>query len=280
MHIGGHVSIAGGISRAIERAKHEGFEVLQTFAGSPRSFKATEYSQTEIDLFNEGFKQEGFKALFFHAIYLLNLASEKEYLVNLSVDSLISYLQFGAKVNCTGTIFHIGSYKERTFNDVKEQIVVAMKKVLANTPTSQALIVENAAGGGGRVGATLEELIYFHNEVNSNRLKFCIDTQHLFATGVNVADSKEFGAWLSSFDKQIGIKNMVCLHINDSMTELGSKHDRHENIGAGLIGEVGFRNILKQPLLKDKYLLLEVPGQNKAGPDRANADRLRKLLNG
>src|SRR3989339_401073 len=104
MIFGGHVSIAGGLEKAIKRGEREGFEVIQTFASSPRSFTITNYTHEQIAAFNQAFKDSKIvKQLFFHAIYLINLASKKEYLLDLSVKSLIEYLNFGAKINCTGT---------------------------------------------------------------------------------------------------------------------------------------------------------------------------------
>ncbi|MFA6005841.1 MAG: deoxyribonuclease IV [Patescibacteria group bacterium] len=281
--IGGHVSIAGGISKAVERAVEREFNGIQIFASAPQSYSKPSVSPEEIDRFNKLYKENNMQFLVFHAIYLLNLASEKPSLVHASIESLIGYMQFGEKINSTGTVFHIGSYKERTFDDVKEQLVTSFLKILEKTPSNQKLIIENAAGGGGRVGATLGELVYLHNEISSrvphlgSRVKFCIDTQHLFATGVDTGNKEIFGKWLKEFDEKIGIEHLVCLHVNDSKTDLGSKHDRHENIGEGKIGIEGFKNIVHQPLLKNIPLILEVPGFDGVGPDKRNKDILEEI---
>ena len=278
MLVGGHVSIAGGLDKAISRAEAQGFEVIQTFASSPRSFSVTNYTNEQITAFNQAMKASKIvKQLFFHAIYLINLASQKPYLLDLSIKSLVSYLNFGAKVNCSGTIFHVGSSKDLEFKDVKEQVVAAIKQVLAQTPKSQFLIMESAAGAGNVIGDSLEELTWLYNQVDSSRLKVCLDTQHLWASGVNVADKEIFGKWLKQFDQQIGIANLICLHVNDSKSPLGSNLDRHENIGMGLIGKTGFKNILNQPLLKNKPLILEVPGIKGEGPDKENRELLLKF---
>jgi deoxyribonuclease IV len=319
MIIGGHVSIAGGISKAVERAAERDFNGIQIFASAPQSYAKPSVSPEEVDRFNKLYKEKGMQFLVFHAIYLLNLASEKPSLVHASIESLIGYMQFGEKINSIGTIFHIGSYKERTFDDVKEQLVSSFLKILNETelnhvsrisdhePTgdviarsnatkqSQYLIIENAAGGppsleelrrgrhNGKVGATLDELVYLHNEITSriphlgSRIKFCIDTQHLYASGIDTGNFEIFGKWLQEFDKKIGIEKLICIHANDSKTELGSKHDRHENIGEGKIGIEGFKNIIHQPLLKNIPFILEVPGFDGTGPDRKNVDTLKSL---
>lgn len=278
MIFGGHVSIAGGIEKAVERAEAQDFRVMQTFASSPRSFSVTNYTNEQINAFNHAFKHSKIvKQLFFHAIYLINLASKKKYLFDLSIKSLIGYLNFGAKINCVGTIFHVGSSKDLEFKDVREQVVIAIKKILVHTPQSQYLIMESAAGAGNVIGQSLDELAWLYNQVESGRFKVCLDTQHLWASGVDVADKAIFGKWLKKFDQQIGIANLVCLHVNDSKSELGSNLDRHENIGMGLIGKNGFKNILSQPLLQNKPFILEVPGLKGEGPDKANINLLKKL---
>jgi len=278
MLIGGHVSIAGGLDKAISRAEAQGFEVIQTFASSPRSFSITKYTNEQITAFNQAFSHsKTVKQLFFHAVYLINLASEKAYLLNLSIESLVSYLNFGAKVNCSGTIFHVGSSKDLEFKDVKEKVVASIKQILAQTPKSQYLIMESAAGAGNVIGDSLEELVAIFQGVNSRRFKITLDTQHLWASGVNVVDNDIFDKWLKQFDQQIGIENLVCLHINDSKSPIGSKLDRHENIGMGFIGKTGFKNILNQPLLKNKPLILEVPGIKGEGPDKENRELLLKF---
>ncbi len=278
MIFGGHVSIAGGLEKAISRGEAQSFEVIQTFASSPRSYTAAKYTSEQIEEFKRLLKDSKIiKKLFFHSIYLINLASEKPALVDLSVKSLTEYLNLGAKVNCTGTIFHVGSTKSRTFSQAKEQIIKAIKQVLQRTPKEQFLIMEFAAGAGNIVGNSLEELAALYQGVNSPRLKVCLDTQHLWASGVDVGSKEKFAQWLKRLDFQIGIGNLVCVHANDSKTELNSKRDRHENIGMGLIGKTGFYNILHQPLLQNQPFVLEVPGANNTGPDKENKDILKQL---
>jgi len=279
MLIGGHVSIAGGLDKAISRGEAQGFEVIQTFASSPRSFSAINYTPEQINAFNKAFREsKTVKQLFFHSIYLINLASDKKSLVDLSIKVLIDYLRFGEKVNCSGTVFHLGSSKDLKFEDVKEQVILAIKQILKSSPDNQWLIMEFAAGSGHIIGDSLEEMAYLFNRVNSKKLKVCIDTQHLWASGVNVADKHKFAIWLKQLDQQIGIENMVCAHMNDSKSPLGSRLDRHENIGMGLIGKEGFTNIVNQPLLQDKPFIMEVPGIGGKGPDKENADLLKSLV--
>ncbi len=278
MLIGGHVSIAGGISKAVERAAERGFNVIQMFASSPRSYKVNAYPDKEIDRFRTLYREHGMRGLFFHAIYLLNLASSNPDLVGLSVDSLVGYMQFGTVLGAIGTIFHIGSSRERDFDGVKDQVVDKMTEILQKTPEDQFLIMENAAGSGRIVGDTLAELVYIFKRLNSPRVKVCLDTQHLFATGIDLRRQDACHDWLKEFDQKIGLDNLACVHTNDSKAPLGSKKDRHENIGQGEIGSTGLKNFLSHPFMKDKPLILETPGFDDQGPDRKNADILRRLF--
>jgi len=277
MIFGGHVSTAGGIEKSVGRAVAQGFVVMQFFASSPRSYSFPNHSLESVTEFNRLFRESGMRQHFFHAIYLLNLATSKPELLKISIQSLVDYLNFGEKIGSSGTIFHVGSSRERSFVEVRDQVVEAMLEVLEKTPENQHLIMESAAGAGNIVGQSLEELAFLYNQVHSPRLQICLDTQHLYASGVDVASQEIFGKWLEQFDREIGIKNLAVMHANDSKTELSSHRDRHANIGEGLIGKSGFRNILSQPLLKDIPFILEVPGVEGNGPDRENIDRLKAL---
>lgn len=277
MIIGAHTSIAGGINNAVKKASEIGAEAIQVFITPPQTFKSKEYTDVEIESFVNEYKKVGLKGLVFHSIYLLNLVSEKEYLIKASIDSLAYYMNMGTKLGAMGTIFHVGSSKENKLQFPNKDLSENLIKILQQTPENQFLIIENAAGGGGRVGVDLDELAGIYTDVKGHkRIKFCIDTQHLYATGVDVADYEVFNQWLNKFDEKIGIDNLVCIHVNDSKTECGSRVDRHENIGEGKIGVNGFQQIFRQPLLQSKLFICESPGFEGKGPDRENLDRLKK----
>ena len=271
MIFGGHVSIAGGLHNALIKGREEGFDVLQIFVTSPRTFRTTRYTDEEIKVFRSQYAEFNFKRLFFHAIYLINFGSHNQRLRELSRESVVHYLQMGDKLGSIGTIIHLGTDTNR------ENIISDIKTVLLHTPSSQYFIVESMASQK-RLGSNIDELIYINKEVNSDRIGFCIDTQHLFASGTDVRDFSILKQWLDEFDSKIGIDKLLCIHANDSKTELGSHHDRHENIGEGKIGNEGFQNILKQPLLQNKSFILETPGFDKKGPDKKNLRRLKCLL--
>ena len=278
MIIGGHVSAAGGINKAIERAVAEGLEVMQLFPSPPQSFRPIVHTSNQGKEFHKLWKKAKISSVFFHAIYLLNLATPRHDLLQWSINSVIDYMRFGHYCGTVGSIVHVGNWGKDQIQNPKSQtqITEAMKEILKETPEDQYFIMENAAGAT-KVGSTLEQLQMLFDGVGSDRLKVCFDTQHAFATGIDVRDTEQFGAWLDDFDTAIGIEHLVCVHANDSKVPLASAKDRHENIGEGSIGRTGFKHILAQPLLRDKPFILEVPGFEDTGPDAKNRKILQSL---
>src|SRR3989338_3684972 len=228
MYIGAHVTTAGGLGNAVKKGNEIGAEILQIFVSSPQSFRTFNRSDDEIVMFKKMYQSSRFRGLFFHGIYLINLASSNARLVNLSKDSLTYYLKMGDKLGAEGTVVHLGSYGYKVNTDIgiTDSERVVLDKVAANiieilkaTPKSQGLIIENAAGRS-KIGGSLDDLVYLRQKVNSVRLKFCLDTQHLFASGVDVSDYEFFEEYLIEFDRRIGIDKLAVIHANDSKTEL------------------------------------------------------------
>lgn len=270
MIIGGHVSIAGGLDKSVARAVAEEFNAMQIFVSSPRSFKPNIYAEEQIEVFRSAYKAANMQALFFHAIYLVNLGSENEKLHMLSVESLINYLQIGSVLGSNGTIVHIGSGSI-------EKICESLTHILDNTPTSQHILVENMASEK-RVVYNLEQCLEILAKTNSQRIRFCIDTQHLFASGVDIRDKTTVTSWFDDVERMIGIDKIACIHANDSKTSCGSQHDRHENIGQGEIGLDGMKTFFSDVRTKNIPVILEVPGFEGKGPDKRNKEMLSSLF--
>ena len=155
-----------------------------------------------------------------------------------------------------------------------------MERVLERSPEGPWLTLENTAGMGQHIGASLKELgriISAAGPVCRDRLKVCLDTQHCYAAGYDVSNEDGLEAMLAEFDETIGLDNLVAVHANDSKRELGAGVDRHENIGQGYIGLRGFENIMGNQAFRDVPFFLEVPGYANKGPDRANLDILKEI---
>jgi len=277
--VGAHVSVAGGLYKCFQNAEAIGATAMQFFGASPRQWTAKQPTASDITLFAEAQKKSGLGPVFLHAAYLVNLGSPNPYLYEKSIQSLTDHLRIAEAIGATGLIFHIGSAKGNDRKKSQAQVAVAMNQVLDNVPGKSFLIMENAAGGGDKLGATAEEIGTIFRMAKHKRVKVCIDTQHAFAAGaISAYTKKEVTAFAKELDTHIGFEHIVALHLNDSKSECGSHYDRHENIGEGSIGKAGFVALAEHKQFNTLPWLLEVPGFDETGPDKKNVDILKKII--
>lgn len=274
--IGAHVSAAGSLSLSFERAQEIGAECTQIFISPPQQWAQIEHSSKEIEKYLQETKKTRIEPNFVHATYLINLASQNPEHLQKSINWLIHAQKEAERLKVIGTIFHIGSAGKMERGEALNQVIKAVSEILQNTGQIN-LILETSAGAGNTIGDEFFELGQIIKKVGDNRLKVCLDTQHTFASGYDVRSKEGLDQTLEEFEGQVGLKNLVVIHANDSKTELGSRKDRHENIGDGLIGLDGFRNIINHQSLKDIPFILEVPGEG-SGPDTNNILRLKGLI--
>lgn len=267
-HIGAHVSIAGGLPKSIENIlKIEG-NCLQIFAGSPRLWFRKPFPEGEVKVFLSGVKENNLGPVFIHALYLVNLASTNPDLFEKSIGSLVMDIHNGARIHSSGVIIHIGSHLGEDFDSAKDQLVAAIIRILSETDGCD-LVLENAAGQNGKIGS-LSELSYLINKVDDPRLKICLDTAHLYASGIDLGNPSVVEKLIADLKDFNLLKKLVCLHLNDCASDLGSHRDLHANIGEGKIGLAGLKIFLNQREFSHLPLILEVPGENKQGPNLAN----------
>ena len=276
MKIGAHVSTAGGLHTAFGRAEEMGAETIQIFASSPRAWKFRDLKPEVVTKFHEASEQTGIGPVFIHGSYLVNIAGAPD-LVEKSVACLIRNMEVAAEIGAAGVVFHAGSHKGRGFDAVIGSATAALSEVLEASPEGPLLLVENSAGMGAHLGASFEELGQMISRVGSDRFKVCLDTEHCFAAGYDIADRHGIESAIDEFDKHIGLDRLVVVHANDAKVELGSGVDRHENIGDGHIGIEGFEVIVGHDAFSDVPFILEVPGSDKKGPDKDNVDRLKSI---
>ena len=186
-------------------------------------------------------------------------------------------MKLAADLGATGVIFHPGSHGGRGYEAVLPQTVEAIKIVLDTAPEGPVLAVENMAGMGQHIGAKFDEPGGILDAVDSPRLKICLDTQHSFAAGYDLANPEGIQAMLDELDAGPGSANVAAVHANDSKRVCGSGVDRHDNIGEGFIGEEGFTAIMANPAFADVPFLLEVSGFEGNGPDQQNMDILKRI---
>ncbi len=277
MKIGAHVSSSGGVYKAIDRAEEIGAEAIQVFVSGPTMWRVKIPDDTVAAKYRERVEATEIDTAFFHGVYLINLGSPNPELVDKGVDSLIKYQTAADKIGCKGTIFHVGSHKGRGFETVLPQIVECFHRVLDAAPEGPWLIIENSAGMGQSIGSTWSEIGEIMRAVDSDRVRVCLDTQHSFANGYDVATKEGLDGVMTEFDEHIGLDNLVAVHANDSKVPFEGGLDRHENIGEGHIGTEGFEVIMAHPAFQDAPFLLEVPGFEGNGPDKRNVDTLKAM---
>jgi len=273
-YLGAHVSAAGGHYKAIEKAKELGANTIQIFGASPRQWKVNIPSVESVQRYKESLIESEIKSVYLHAAYLVNLAGEGD-LYEKSVDNLTSHLEIACALEADGLIFHIGSSKEKDGERARKRIVKGVREVLQRVNGSAKLVMENASGGGGKIGSTFDELIALYRAMDSKRIGMCLDTAHAFESGMLRFVESEIKKFFDRWDEEIGMESLVALHINDSKTKFGSGSDRHENLGEGEIGLSGFKTLAKEKRLQHTSWILEVPGFDDMGPDKRNLDILR-----
>ena len=271
--IGAHLSTTGGIDLAVAHAAEMGANCLQVFSGSPRMWRRT--ALQNIDAAKIWTAQEKFdvRPIFTHALYLVNLASDKPELVNLSTQTLIHDLNFDAHIKGSGVVVHLGSHQGRGFEAAKVQLVEQIKKILAATPENSTFLIENSAGQNGKIASALTEIKWLLDQVNSDRLGWCFDTCHGFAAGFELAT---LGEKITALNLWPSLK---LIHVNDSRDPFDSGRDRHDNIGAGNIPAESLKTFLNLPEIVQIPLITEVPGLDGNGPDAENIARIKALIN-
>ena len=277
MKLGAHVSTAGGLSKAIDRAVEMGAEAAQIFVSSPRGWAFKPISQDAMTAFRERAAAAGIDSVFFHAIYLVSLGAPTEEHLAKSEKALTDYMQAAGGLGASGVIFHAGSHRGAGFDGVFDQAVKVMDSVLSASPPDVWLTIENSAGMGDHICSSFSEIGRLMKALEAPNVRVCLDTQHLFAAGYDVTSEAGLEQVMDEFDREIGLDNLVAVHANDSKTPFGSAVDRHENIGQGHMGLDAFRVIMAHPAFREVPFFLEVPGEDGEGPDKANLDVLKGL---
>ena len=276
MRIGGHVSAAGGLNNALERARAIGANTIQIFGANPVQWKALLPDPDEAKEFKAKAKQYDIKPIVLHAPYLINLASPKKQLAAMSRTLLGKHLEISNALGADGVIFHIGSRGKTDEKEAQQIVVRALTKIFDEIPEGK-LLIENSAGAGNLVGDTLEEIGGIVREVNSDRLGFCYDTAHGFAANVLTEfNTDSLDIFADRIEKTIGFDKLLVIHANDSKEEANSHKDRHANIGEGHIGEDAFKALLNHPKFRSIPFILEVPGDG-GGSDKKNVEILKDL---
>jgi deoxyribonuclease-4 len=275
--IGAHVSSSGGIDKAIDRAVEMGAESVQVFTQSPRTWRPTNHDPASFERFREKRADAGIGGVLCHAVYLCNLASPDPVVYERSVAALRNTMEVACAIGADGVVFHVGSHLGSGFEVGLEHVVPAMEQVLELCTDETWLLIENSAGAGGTIGRSIEELATLWERLGRHpHLGICLDSCHLWVSGVDVTDPAALDACLDELDSAIGLDRLRALHVNDAAGPLGSNRDRHANILEGELGErLGV--FLANERLQELPAVLETAGPENRGPD-ANEIRKTKEL--
>jgi deoxyribonuclease-4 len=276
MRIGAHVSSSGGIHTAIDRAVAIGADSIQIFTQSPRMWRPTNHDPANLEKFRERRVEAGIGGVLCHALYLCNLAAPDDEIYKKSIAALRNTMEVAGAIGAD-VVFHVGSHLGSGFEAGLERVVPAMEQVLELATDETWLLVENSAGTGGTIGRSIAEIATIHERLKHDpRLGVCLDSCHLYASGVDVGDRAALDACLDEVDETIGLDRLRALHVNDSSMPLGSNRDRHANIGEGLLGEqLGV--FLGNARLQSLPAVLETAGPDGHGPDANEVRRTKEL---
>jgi deoxyribonuclease-4 len=261
------------VKKALDNAIEMGADAVQLFVQSPRTWRFPEHDPADLEAFRSKREETGIPALV-HALYLVNLAAPDDAIYAKSVDTMRSTVDAACAIEADAVVFHVGSHLGAGFETGLARVVPALEQVLDRCNERTWLLMENSAGAGGTIGRSIDELAAIFSALGRHeRLGVCLDSCHLFVSGVDVTDAGTWNALLEDLDRRIGLDRLRALHVNDAKAPLGSNRDRHDNIRDGLIGD-GLGVFLAHPKVQDLPVVLEVPGADGKGP---NADEIRKL---
>jgi deoxyribonuclease-4 len=280
--VGIHLGVRRGLLPAARRARQIGATALQIFSDNPTAWRRRSEPPAKAAQFIEYADTNGIGPIAIHASYLINLAGSAEPFATQSRANLIHELQHAPEYGATLVNTHIGSHRGGGHAEGIRRIVDNVSAALAVVPPTVTLVLENSSGGGDNIGSRLEDLAAIQEGIpaeQSQQLAFCLDTAHLWGAGYDIGSVEGARAVIDRFAQLLGIERLRLVHLNDSRSELGSRNDRHEHVGAGRIGPVGLGAFIRDPRLATVTFMLETPGVDE-GYDAVNLRRALQLYQG
>ena len=283
--LGAHMSIAGGLPRAVDRARASRCDALQIFTKSAGQWRARELPPDEIALFRKRVEDTGIHPVVAHNSYLINVAAAAPALRAQSIAALGEELDRAESLGLDGLVMHPGSHTSGTEESGLQLIGDAIRRLLAKRPKANTMVLlEHTAGQGTNLGHRFEHLATILDRVDgSPRVGVCLDTCHLLTAGYDLCTEEGYWRTFADFDRIVGLDRVKVFHLNDSKKPCGSRVDRHEHIGKGCLGLEPFRRLLNDPRFSGLPMLLETPklesgaSQRRSDVDPWDARNLRTL---
>jgi deoxyribonuclease IV len=291
LRIGAHMSIAGGVSKAVDRAVVHGCEALQIFSKNASQWRGKPLDEAEVRAFRTRIDQTGIRPTVSHASYLINLATTFPVLREQSLAAFIDELDRADALGLLGVVIHPGTCTAGSEEDALRLIADAIRVAFKARPRRKTMVLlEHTAGQGRTLGHRFEHLATIIGHLNgSTRVGVCLDTCHLVASGYDIVSERGYNDTFAAFDRLVGISRLKVFHGNDSKKPCGSRVDRHEHIGQGCLGEEPFRRLLHDKRFAGLPILIETEKERrseKAGAivadpfDLKNLETLRRLRGG
>ena len=279
-YLGAHMSIAGGLHLAIDRALDAGCSVVQIFTRNANQWKGKPIGDADAARFHDRFASSGLREVVSHDIYLINLAAPPGDVRDKSIAAFRDELETCARLGISKVVMHPGSHLADPPELGLERVIDAFDNIFTMVPQFEGtVLLETTAGQGSNLGRHFEELqTIIAGSRFSARFGVCFDTCHTFAAGYDLTSRTGYEQVMAEFDRIIGLDRLLCFHFNDSKKGLGSRVDRHDHIGQGAMGLEPFRFILNDPRFTDIPKILETPKGDLDEMDNINLNLLRSLI--
>jgi deoxyribonuclease-4 len=280
MLLGAHLSVSGGLSTAFDRGQSIGTNTMQVFTKNQTRWEQKPAAAEEIARWFARQRETGIGPVLSHAAYLLNLGTPDDALWEKSVNALADELTRAEQLGILGVVLHPGAYMNTSEETGIGRIVAGLDRAHAMTAGYKTLtLIETTAGQGSALGYRFEQLQAILTGVKApERIGFCFDTCHVFAAGYDLRTPETYAATIAEFDRLVGLDRLKCFHFNDSKKGLGARVDRHDHIGAGLLGLAPFGFILNDPRFAATPMILETPKSEDMHEDVENLKTLRGLI--
>jgi len=279
--LGAHCSAAGGVENAPLIAARLGCSAFQLFTGPNRQWRAKRLRASEVEAFRRNVARAGIRSVLAHAVYLINLAAPDGEIWRRSLRAMAGEVRRAHELSIPWVIVHPGSHKGRGMAWGIRRVADAMNRTFHETEGRLAgIALEVTAGQGDSIGHRFEQLAAIIDLVEDrDRVKVCFDTCHAHAAGYELRNREGYDLTWREFDRELGIKNLVAIHLNDCKSDIASRIDRHTHIGEGKIGRVGFKLIMNDPRLKNIPMIIETPKEEDVDRfDSRNLNLLRRLI--
>lgn len=275
--LGAHVSIAGGMEHAFSRAAVIGATTIQIFTRNASRWQAPALTEATVNAFQAARQTSNVRYVAAHSSYLLNLASPDETQRQRSIDTCLDELDRCRRLEIESLVIHPGSHKGAGITAGLTTLCRSFEQICRQAGDKVTILLENTAGQGAALGASLDELAWVLERLDRKRFGLCLDTCHAFAAGYDISTAQGYEQLMEQIDRLIGFADLQLFHLNDSKKPLGSRVDRHEHVGQGLIGIEGFRRLMQDERFANRPKVTETPPGENHCHDLENLTLLRRL---